>query len=224
LTTTTLRSRFVRAVYATHNDSPAVRQAVARCLGRLGSAGRGLNVGAGDTRLHERVVNLDMAPAASVDCVGRAEQLPFPAGAFSVVLTQETLEHVADPWTAVAEIHRVLEPGGTLYCQLPFVIGYHPGPTDYWRFTVEGIRTLVESAGFTCEQIRQSVGAGTGMYRIAVEFVATLLSALSPRLYLPSKGVAAIVLAPLKLLDPVSARSSEPDRIPGGYFVIATRP
>jgi SAM-dependent methyltransferase len=213
----------VRSVYATHNDSPAVREAIAACLLRLGEKGRGLNVGAGDTRLHERIVNVDIERDATVDCIGRAEDLPFPASAFSVVFTQETLEHVADPWRAVAEIHRVLEPWGTLYCQLPFVIGYHPGPADYWRFTIDGIRTLVESAGFSCEQISQSVGGATGMYRIAVEFVATLLSVLSPALYLPSKGAAAIILAPLRLLDGLLARSSQRDRIPGGYFVIATR-
>jgi hypothetical protein len=103
------------------------------------------------------------------------------------------------------------------------VIGYHPGPSDYWRFSIEGIRTLVESAGFTCDEIGQSVGGGTGMYRIAVEFVATLLSALSRALYLPGKGVAAVVLSPLKLLDPVLARSPQRDRIPGGYFVVARK-
>lgn len=213
----------MRKVYATHNDSHAVRRTIAACLRHLDDGERGLNVGAGETRLHERVVNLDVTAAATVDCMAKAEQLPFPSGSFSVVITQETLEHVADPWQSMAEIHRVLRPGGTLYCQLPFVIGYHPGPADYWRFSIDGIRTLVESAGFRCDEIGQSVGGGTGMYRIAVEFVATLLSALSRALYIPGKGAAAIVLSPLKLLDPVLARSPQRDRIPGGYFVVARK-
>lgn len=224
MTGTTLRSRFVRTVYATHNDSRAVRRAIAACLRRLEDGGLGLNVGAGETRLHDRVINFDMALIPAVQCVGRAEHLPFAADTFKVVFTQETLEHVADPWAAVAEIGRVLEPGGTLYCQLPFVIGYHPGPSDYWRFTKEGIRTLVETAGFRCDEIERSVGGGTGMYRIAVEFLATLLSTVSNALYLPAKGAAAVILSPLKLLDPLLARSPQADRIPGGYFVIATRP
>ncbi len=35
-------------------------------------------------------------------------------------------------------------PDGTLYVQLPLVIGHHPGPTDFWRFTREGIVHVVE--------------------------------------------------------------------------------
>lgn len=217
------RARFVRLVYATHNDAPAVRRALQRCLDRLAPGQRGLNVGAGDTALHPAVLNLDLRAGSTIACCARAEALPFRSRAVALVVSQETLEHVPDPWRAVGEIHRVLAPGGTFYCQLPFVIGYHPGPTDYWRFTREGIRELLERGGFSCEEIGIAVGGGTGFYRIAVEFVAVSAGRLAPPLYHPVKGLAALLLYPLKWLDSTLAVGPQADRIAGGYYAIARK-
>lgn len=43
---------------------------------------------------------------------GTAEQLPFSEDTFDVVACLQVLEHVENPDTAIAEIHRVLKPGG----------------------------------------------------------------------------------------------------------------
>ncbi|TVQ12219.1 MAG: 3-demethylubiquinone-9 3-O-methyltransferase [Leptolyngbya sp. DLM2.Bin27] len=43
---------------------------------------------------------------------GVAEALPFESAAFDVVVCVDVLEHVADPQRAVAEVSRVLRPGG----------------------------------------------------------------------------------------------------------------
>jgi hypothetical protein len=121
------------------------------------------------------------------------------------------------------EMRRVLKHGGLIYCQLPFVIGYHPGPTDFWRFTREGIRELVDQAGLRCYDIKVAAGTGTAFYRIAVEFIAILVSRFATSLYLPAKGALALLLYPLKWLDPVLAGSARSDRIPGGYLIVAGR-
>ena len=46
--------------------------------------------------------------------LGSAERLPFAAAAFTLVLTRFSLHHFADPTPAVAEMVRVLAPGGRL--------------------------------------------------------------------------------------------------------------
>ncbi len=43
-----------------------------------------------------------------------AEELPFPPGAFDVVCTARTLHHVPRPELVLAEMTRVLRPGGTM--------------------------------------------------------------------------------------------------------------
>ncbi len=218
-----LRQWFVRTVYADQNSSVSVRRALEKTLLRLRDNDVGLNVGAGFTRFGPRVFNVDLELSPSVGCRARAESLPFANGCFSIVISQETLEHVIDPPAAIREMWRVTKPGGTLYLQLPFVIGYHPGPTDYWRFSKEGIRTLAEKAGFTCEETGIAVGPATGFYRITVEFFALLVGGVCPCVYRVAKGVAALMLFPLKWLDSILVSVPEADRIAGGYYLIARK-
>ncbi|MBN1439310.1 MAG: class I SAM-dependent methyltransferase [Anaerolineales bacterium] len=217
-----LRRRFIRALWAAHNDSPAVRAATRSLLENLGS-GRGLNLACGDTRFDPRMVNFDLARTGAVDVVGDALALPFPDSSFALVLSQETVEHIADPFRAVREMARVLRPGGTLYLQAPFVIGYHPGPEDYWRFSRAGMRRLVEQAGLDCRQVEPAVGAGTAMYRIAVEFFAGCIARFLPALYLPVKAAGSILFFPFVWWNGFLAGGRQSDRIPGGYFAIGVK-
>jgi len=51
--------------------------------------------------------------------VGDALALPYPDGAFDSVIASEILEHIPDDDTAIAELSRVLRPGGTLAVTVP---------------------------------------------------------------------------------------------------------
>ena len=57
--------------------------------------------------------------AVAVAMVGDAYRLPFPDGAFDVVVISEVLEHLHDDRGAIAELDRVLRPGGTLAVTVP---------------------------------------------------------------------------------------------------------
>jgi SAM-dependent methyltransferase len=111
-------------------------------------SGRGLVDGCGvGMYLHHlhplmgEVVGLDIEHDRLREAKGRAdmvvrgvgETLPFPAGHFDLVLSHEVLEHVQDDAAAVAEIVRVLRPGGRLVLFCPNR-GY-PFETHgvYWR-------------------------------------------------------------------------------------------
>jgi len=70
-----------------------------------------------------------------IGCVvqAAAEALPYPDGSFDVILSHEVIEHVDDDRRAVAEMVRVLRPGGRilLFCPnrwFPFETHGH-----YWR-------------------------------------------------------------------------------------------
>jgi SAM-dependent methyltransferase len=214
---------FVRRIYADHNDSSRVRAAVKRCTESL-NGGKGLNIGSGSSWHNASFTNLDLRLGPFVNCVGDAEALPFTDDSFALVVTQETLEHVGNPEKAMKEIYRVTQPGGLLYCQLPFVIGYHPGPSDFWRFTRDGIQRLVERHGFNCEEVSISVGPAVGFYRIATEFWASIFASFSTKLYKPAKGTFALLFYPIKWLDRFLLQSPEAHRIPGGYYVFASKP
>lgn len=219
----TLRRRFVGSVYADQNTSRPVRHALGGLLEEW-TQGRGLNVGGGPERLDLRLLQVDLVRHPATDCVADAAKLPFQASAFDLVIAQETLEHVADPFSAVAEMARILRPGGRLYLQAPFVLGYHPGPEDYWRFTAAGMRELLVREGLQVISLHPAVGAGTGLYRIVVEFVAGAGARISRRLYHPVKGAAALLCYPLKWFDGWLDRGPARDRIPGGYLAIGVKP
>jgi SAM-dependent methyltransferase len=60
--------------------------------------------------------------------VASAENLPFPTGTFECVTSMGVLHHTPDTARAVAEVRRVLKPGGRL-----IVMFYHRGSAVYWR-------------------------------------------------------------------------------------------
>jgi SAM-dependent methyltransferase len=51
--------------------------------------------------------------------VGDALRLPFPPAAFDRVIAAEVLEHIPDDGSAIAELSRVLRPGGTMAVTVP---------------------------------------------------------------------------------------------------------
>lgn len=51
------------------------------------------------------------------------QRLPHDSGAFDVVISCETIEHVTAPGTAVRELARVLRPGGRLFLTTPNYLG-----------------------------------------------------------------------------------------------------
>jgi SAM-dependent methyltransferase len=61
--------------------------------------------------------------------------IPFGDESFDTILCTEVLEHAASPDALIAEIERVLKPGGTLLATVPFSARVHYSPYDFHRFT-----------------------------------------------------------------------------------------
>lgn len=218
-----LRSWFVSRFWATHHRSRQAERLLGQSLAQLQPHGRGLNVGCGDIRLDPRLIHLDLARTPAVDVVADGQRLPFAPAQFDLLVSQETVEHLPDPFAAVQDMARVLRPGGRLHLQAPFVIGYHPGPEDYWRFSRAGMARLLEQAGLNEVQVVPAIGSGTGFHRILVEFLAVLAARMLPAAYLPAKALAALAFYPFKWLDGWLLRGAQRDRIPGGYIAIGKR-
>ncbi|HEY5318402.1 MAG TPA: methyltransferase domain-containing protein, partial [Solirubrobacteraceae bacterium] len=82
-----------------------------------------------------------LGPRTRIVCDGH--DLPFVDGAFSAVVCQAVLEHVADPQRVAHELHRVLGPAGLLYSEVPFMQQVHEGAYDFTRWTMTGHRSLL---------------------------------------------------------------------------------
>ena len=108
----------------------AREQLLAAALGRyLGSPGLVLDVGSADgpsagwvrARSGRRLcVDIDLGGLQSGSGVcASAEALPFPDAAFDVAVAFDVVEHCADRPLALAELARVLRPGGRLLMSVP---------------------------------------------------------------------------------------------------------
>ena len=91
---------------------------------------------------------------------GPIEAIPAADASFDVVLCAQVLEHVDDPPRGIAELHRVLRPGGRVLLSTHGTMVYHPNPVDLWRWTGAGLERLFATNG-DWDSITVRAGAGT---------------------------------------------------------------
>ena len=93
----------------------------------------------------KQYVGIDMRPGPGVDSVENIEQLQREDDSVGTVLALNVFEHVKHFWRGFAEIERVLRPDGLALISCPFHCHIHAYPNDYWRFTPEALRLLLDS-------------------------------------------------------------------------------
>jgi SAM-dependent methyltransferase len=179
------------------------------------------DLGSGTHRRDPRLLCVDGGAYANVDIVTDLRRLPLADGSLSGAISLAVLEHVPDPAAHIAEIRRVLAPGGRLLCYIPFIQPFHASPYDFQRYTDVGLREQFH--GFEVLSVRVGAGPTSGMLWVLQEWLAIVLSFGSTRLYrvlLPLTWV----LSPLKLLDLLFARHPAAKVIASGFVVEARKP
>jgi SAM-dependent methyltransferase len=92
----------------------------------------------------KRYVGIDMRSGPGVDSVENVEKLPRPDNSVGSVLALNVFEHVERFWRGFDEVQRVLRPDGLFLFSCPFYLHIHAYPNDYWRFTPEAVRLLLD--------------------------------------------------------------------------------
>jgi SAM-dependent methyltransferase len=128
--------------------------------------GRTLDAGAGRLTYHSRLAR-HAATVVSMDrfriregltVQGDVDFLPFAPESFDSIFCSQVLEHVPNPFQAMAEFSRVLAPGGGLVLSVPHLAYLHNEPHDYYRYTEYGLRQLAKEAGLEVTEVRWSGG------------------------------------------------------------------
>lgn len=86
---------------------------------------------------------------SKVDIYYDGKMLPFEANSFDSIFCSEVLEHLMNADDVLADLYRVLKPGGKMLLTAPFCWNEHEMPFDYARYSSEGIRHLLQKHGFT---------------------------------------------------------------------------
>lgn len=148
---------------------PTIKAALANAANRAvvdigGGAGRfqGYLGGAADYTVVD-IVEPDHRglPADMTYLTASVGDLPIVDGAFDAALLIEVLEHLPDPGRALAEIARVLVPGGLLLLTTRQAWRTHGAPHDYFRYTRYGLQVLLDRAGFEPERFQPLGGPGS---------------------------------------------------------------
>lgn len=91
-----------------------------------------------------------------IDYVMDACKMDIPNDSFDLIVCNSVLEHIPKFWLAVAEMQRILAPGGIVWVSVPSVWPFHPdnGPEcnyggDYWRMNHQSLPAVFDR----CEKI-----------------------------------------------------------------------
>jgi hypothetical protein len=99
-------------------------------------------------------VRVDMQAGPRVDVVvDLTEAFPEVEGKldgrrFGTAFCLSVLEHCEKPFAMAENLTRLLEPGGKVVVSVPFAWRFHGYPSDYWRFTHEGVKRLFPRLAF----------------------------------------------------------------------------
>lgn len=160
------------------------------------------------------------------DVFGDAQALPFADDSIDHALLLDVIEHLPEPDKSLAELYRVLKPGGSLTLQVPFLYPLHDEPLDFHRWTRHGLRRAAARHGF---QVSDELAIGHPLETAAlngnIALSKTVINWLKGRNPLGLTAVALPVLVPLIncsawLLARLSRRD---DLMPRAYRVVWTK-
>lgn len=131
------------------------------------------------------------------------QAFPFEPESFDAVLCNQVLEHVFNPDEFLAEVSRVLRPGGRLLLTVPFVWDEHEQPWDYARYSSFGLKALLEKQGFRIQNHRKLCADVSVLFQLANAYLFKIAQAW-PRF--PRLILTVAVMAPFTLLGILGAR------------------
>lgn len=180
-----------------------------------------LNVASGINTIRSDVVNIDVYPFLGVHVTADAQKLPFKDSSCDAIICEVSLEHIKDPVLAVQEMRRVLKGGGLIYITVPFIQGFHNSPSDYYRWTKEGVRELFKN--FEEKELDVFGGPTYALTSIFREWLAVIFSFNSEFVYQILSLIFMIILAPLNFLDHIFSRYQPAKNIASSFYFIGTK-
>lgn len=80
--------------------------------------------------------------------------IPVEDGRFDVVVFTQVMEHLPEPHLVLAELSRVLKPGGKMFFSAPLYYEEHEKPYDYYRYTQFALKFMFDRAGMDIAELR----------------------------------------------------------------------
>ena len=198
-----------------------LRDAIREFGSRLG--GKVLDVGCGSQQYRKFLAcreyfGIEWSADKRPPVVADVTQIPFCDAAFDSALCTEVLEHLPEPGRCLAEIHRVVKPGGSVFFTVPMTVYTHSEPHDFYRYTEFGLRYQLEKHGFEIVELRRlggvvsvmaSHGINLGCEAVSDRLERSALGRIGRQLLLPlSAGASLAAYGLSRLIDGVEQRDA----------------
>jgi SAM-dependent methyltransferase len=198
---------------------------IGRLLAMLAKEGRDapllLDIGSGGRTISPNTTRLDVLRMQNVDIQADAEALPVRSACIDAVVITDVMMYLRRPHRAVAEIRRVLRPGGHVFAAEPFI--YPDMGAGTFRFTWRGLASLFD--GFELVDAGYQRGPTSAAVPVFTYYAATLFACGSYTLYRALVRALDWGLRPFVALDRmIATQPAIPERVYTNVVVYARKP
>jgi len=157
--------------------------------------------------------------ASAPDYAGTAEKIPLPDESMDTIVMSEVLEYVDDFAKAMAEINRVLKPGGFFLLSIPLVTAIHgDAEWDRQRFTRTRLEEISGRSGFEVVEVEEMGSLGAVLHDLLQAYLGYASNNSANLPFRVARRLLALGMPLFRLLD---ARSGRQRRwINTGYFIV----
>lgn len=124
-------------------------------LGKLSKNLRLIDLGTGPNQFKQitdtfsESIHVDFAPYQDIEIItDLSKELPLLDEVCDIVLATNFLEHTPNPIFSIQESFRILRPNGQYIGIVPFLVGVHQRPYDFFRYTDIQLTNMLTEAGF----------------------------------------------------------------------------
>jgi SAM-dependent methyltransferase len=178
----------------------------------------------GDLFPERTTLDIAKREGVKVDIIADAHNLHMVQSAsYDIVLCAEVLEHLHTPEKAIAEMRRVLKPGGLLLLTTRFIFPLHDVPQDYFRYTKYGLQHLLRDFSIETLDAEANTIETLAVLCQRIGFQCTTLGFRPLKLFwfLQAKILMLFSGMLTREYGDISNTSEENDILSSGYFVAA---
>lgn len=197
------------------------RRVVETLVSEYGPNALVVDLGAGGRKIAPHVQTVDFIAHPGVDVVADVTSTPFADGSVDLVIATGLLEHVEDEDAVMADIFRILKPGGRVHVEVPFLQQYHADPIDCRRFTLSGLERFGQKFRFTVHNSGVHIGPTVTIITLLTYYVSLVFEGKTTLHYVLSNGVFvffSFLFYPLKYLDAYLVKKNNAHRLAFGVF------
>ncbi|MDB2341530.1 class I SAM-dependent methyltransferase [Candidatus Pelagibacter bacterium] len=144
----------------------------------LSIKGLTLDLGSGKNASYMTFMKTEESSIKTVDFFNKSElkldlekEMNLEKNKYDTIILFNTLEHIYNYKFLISQISKTLKQNGKFEIFVPFLIGYHPDPNDFFRPTHKYLNDILNECGFDGEVYLIGVGPFISSYQMIFRYL-----------------------------------------------------